>query len=142
MKGIWIYTSVFDNEGRVTDPCKGDSGGPLAIQRNGQWELVGVLEVSALGIYILTILVSPQRSPPPHTRESLYCVLMLKVEASFGLILRARATTAGQTGQAEMGLGATLQPRGAGFSNSSFLVAPKVLYPNQNYADFTICCIV
>ena len=46
MKGIWIYTSVFDNEGRVTDPCKGDSGGPLALQRNGQWELVGVLEVA------------------------------------------------------------------------------------------------
>ena len=43
---IWVYTDNFDEEGRVTDPCKGDSGGPLAIQRDGVWELVGVLKVS------------------------------------------------------------------------------------------------
>ena len=43
---IWIYTDNFDEEGRVTDPCKGDSGGPLAIQRDGVWEIVGVLFVS------------------------------------------------------------------------------------------------
>ena len=41
---IWVYTSNFDDEGRLTDTCKGDSGGPLAIWRDGVWELVGVLK--------------------------------------------------------------------------------------------------
>ena len=43
---IWVYTDNYDEEGRLTDPCKGDSGGPLAIQRDGVWEIVGVLFVS------------------------------------------------------------------------------------------------
>ena len=30
---------------KITDPCYGDSGGPLAIWRAGHWQLVGVLEV-------------------------------------------------------------------------------------------------
>ena len=29
----------------ITDPCDGDSGGPLAILRDGRWQLVGVLKV-------------------------------------------------------------------------------------------------
>ena len=33
---------------KITDPCYGDSGGPLAIWRDNQWQLVGVLEVSVL----------------------------------------------------------------------------------------------
>ena len=41
---IWVYTSNYDEEGRLTDTCKGDSGGPLAIWRSGGWELVGVLK--------------------------------------------------------------------------------------------------
>ena len=32
-------------EGVITDPCDGDSGGPLAILRDGRWQLVGVLKV-------------------------------------------------------------------------------------------------
>ena len=43
---IWLYTSSFDSAGRITDPCSGDSGGPLFIDRDGHWELVGVLKVS------------------------------------------------------------------------------------------------
>lgn len=43
--GIWLYTSNFDSSGRITDTCRGDSGGPLFIERNGQVELVGVLKV-------------------------------------------------------------------------------------------------
>ena len=45
---IWVYTDNYDEEGRLTDTCKGDSGGPLAILRDGVWELVGVLKVSLL----------------------------------------------------------------------------------------------
>ena len=41
-----LYTSSFDSAGRITDPCEGDSGGPLFIERGGQWELVGVLKVT------------------------------------------------------------------------------------------------
>ena len=62
MQDIWIYTRVFDDQGRVTDPCKGDSGGPLAIRRNGQWELVGVLEVSVLEVLDLGVI--SQDNPP------------------------------------------------------------------------------
>ena len=31
--------------GVITDPCDGDSGGPLAILHDGGWQLVGVLKV-------------------------------------------------------------------------------------------------
>ena len=40
-----MYTDSYNKEGDIADPCDGDSGGPLAIRRNGVWELVGVLEV-------------------------------------------------------------------------------------------------
>ena len=50
---IWVYTDNYDEEGRLTDTCKGDSGGPLAIQRDGVWEIVGVLFVSRLLFLVL-----------------------------------------------------------------------------------------
>ena len=50
---IWVYTDNYDEEGRLTDTCKGDSGGPLAILRDGVWEIVGVLKVS-LTIFFLS----------------------------------------------------------------------------------------
>ena len=46
MDDIWVYTDTYNEEGKITDPCKGDSGGPLAIKRNGEWQLVRVLFVS------------------------------------------------------------------------------------------------
>ena len=45
VEDLWLYTDIYDENDRLIDPCKGDSGGPLAIKRNGQWELVGVLNV-------------------------------------------------------------------------------------------------
>ena len=42
---LWLYTSsVVD--GVVTDACKGDSGGPLILEKGGQPLLIGVLEVT------------------------------------------------------------------------------------------------
>jgi len=43
VEDLFIYTGVFTG-GKITDPCYGDSGGPLAVWRAGQWQLVGVLE--------------------------------------------------------------------------------------------------
>ena len=48
VSGIWVYTDSYNEEGNLADPCSGDSGGPLAIRRNGNWELVGVLKVVAI----------------------------------------------------------------------------------------------
>ena len=45
MNGLWAYTSNYDSSGRITDTCRGDSGGPLFAQKNGQVELVGILKV-------------------------------------------------------------------------------------------------
>ena len=38
------FTDITDENGRLTDPCKGDSGGPLAVRHNREWQLVGVLK--------------------------------------------------------------------------------------------------
>jgi len=43
VENMWLYTDVF-TDGVITDPCDGDSGGPLAILRDGRWQLVGVLK--------------------------------------------------------------------------------------------------
>ena len=42
---------------QITDPCYGDSGGPLAVWRAGQWQLVGVLEVLSSQLMVLRLLV-------------------------------------------------------------------------------------
>ena len=42
---------------QITDPCYGDSGGPLAVWRAGQWQLVGVLEVLSSLVMVLRLLV-------------------------------------------------------------------------------------
>ena len=51
-----MYTDSYNEEGDVADPCGGDSGGPLAIRRNGIWELVGVLEVQTIFIIFFKML--------------------------------------------------------------------------------------
>jgi len=44
IEDLWVYTHITDERGRITDPCKGDSGGPLAVRRNSEWQLIGVLK--------------------------------------------------------------------------------------------------
>ena len=56
-EGMFVYTSNYDEEGRLTDTCKGDSGGPLAILRDGGWQLVGVLKVSLIFLVLIPSLM-------------------------------------------------------------------------------------
>ena len=42
---LWVRTGVTNSEGNVSDPCKGDSGGPLLILRENNWEVAGTLKV-------------------------------------------------------------------------------------------------
>ena len=42
---LWVYTASI-TDGKITDTCKGDSGGPLVVKRGGEFQLVGVLQVS------------------------------------------------------------------------------------------------
>ena len=41
---LWIYTES-EVDGVIKDPCKGDSGGPLAVVQGSQHLLIGVLKV-------------------------------------------------------------------------------------------------
>ena len=41
---LWIYTES-EVDGVIKDPCKGDSGGPLAVFQGSQPLLIGVLKV-------------------------------------------------------------------------------------------------
>ena len=44
---LFVHTAVTNAKGEVTDTyCRGDSGGPLLIWRQGRWEVVGALKVT------------------------------------------------------------------------------------------------
>ena len=43
---LWVFTGVTNSRGQLVDTCEGDSGGPLLVQREGQWHLVGTLKVN------------------------------------------------------------------------------------------------
>ena len=45
---LFVRTAVMNAKGEVTDTCRGDSGGPLLIWRQGNWEVVGTLKVNIL----------------------------------------------------------------------------------------------
>ena len=34
---LWVFTGVTNSRGQLVDSCEGDSGGPLLVQREGQW---------------------------------------------------------------------------------------------------------
>ena len=42
---LWLYTASL-TDGVITDACKGDSGGPLIIEKGRRPLLIGILEVS------------------------------------------------------------------------------------------------
>ena len=48
---MWVYTNI-ETDGKITDTCEGDSGGPLAVQKGDRWELVGVLQVINVIIHV------------------------------------------------------------------------------------------
>ena len=52
---LWVETSATNEKGEVADPCDGDSGGPLLLKRQNNWEVVGTLQVNT-NRYILLVL--------------------------------------------------------------------------------------
>ena len=52
---LWVETSATNEKGEVADPCDGDSGGPLLLKRQNNWEVVGTLQVNT-NRYILVVL--------------------------------------------------------------------------------------
>ena len=90
---------------KITDPCYGDSGGPLAIWRAGHWQLVGVLEVFLyFFLRVCICIVGADWSTILKGRGiqlffflSLFFLIFLK---------RARDSIARQTKQVEMEAGA------------------------------------
>ena len=49
---LWVFTGVTNSRGQLVDTCEGDSGGPLLVQREGQWHLVGTLKVN-IGCHLI-----------------------------------------------------------------------------------------
>ena len=49
VEDLWVFTGVTNSRGQLVDTCEGDSGGPLLLQKEGQWHLVGTLKVNILG---------------------------------------------------------------------------------------------
>ena len=43
---LFVKTAVANKDGEVADTCEGDGGGPLLIWRQGNWEVVGTLQVN------------------------------------------------------------------------------------------------
>ena len=46
VENLFVKTNVTNSKGEVADPCDGDSGGPLLLWRQGNWEIVGTLQVN------------------------------------------------------------------------------------------------
>ena len=99
---LWVFTGVTNSRGQLVDTCEGDSGGPLLVQRQGQWHLVGTLKVNTR--YDLT-----------------FCVSFFQLA-----MFRAEALTARTTPLRETESGTTWSARDNGFASRCFQRGPKV----------------
>ena len=59
---LWVKTGVKNEKGEVADPCDGDSGGPLLIRRQANWEVVGTLLVNTNGSTLIFYFLGVKRS--------------------------------------------------------------------------------
>ena len=42
-----MYTDAYNEERKITDPCKGDSGGPLTVKEGGKFVQIGIVSYAA-----------------------------------------------------------------------------------------------
>ena len=59
---LWVKTGATNEKGEVADPCDGDSGGPLLIRRQANWEVVGTLLVNTNGSTLMFYFLGVRRS--------------------------------------------------------------------------------
>ena len=62
---LLVKTAVTNSNGTVSDPCKGDSGGPLLVWKQDHWEIIGTLKVRYATKYQFCSLINIDPNPLP-----------------------------------------------------------------------------